>query len=142
MTIALGIVALAVVGLLYLGQVVSVTNLEFAQRVGLQERPDTVDRVFTSLELWTARWDLLSLWVLPVAGALMVADHSWWPYVAMLGGGLAADTGGREIAKYLGLRQHAVRIGGPREVRQLFGVMALLSIMGVVVAIAGLVEAV
>ena len=142
MTIALGVLSVAIIGFLYAGQVVSVTNLGLAQRLGLQERPEHTDPLFTSLETWTARWDLVTLWVLPVAGVLMLIDHSWWPYVAMIGGGLAADTGGREIVKYLGLRKHGVRMGTPTERRLLFSVMGLLSLVGVVAALAGLVEAV
>jgi len=105
--ITIAIVLVAVGGFLYAGQVVSVVNLGLAQRLGLQERPDHVDLLPTSLEVWTARWDLLTLLGLPVDGILMLLDHSWWPYMAMIGGGLAADTGGREIVKYLGLASTA-----------------------------------
>lgn len=142
MRITIGIVLVAVGGFLYAGQIVSVANLGLAQRLGLQERPDRVDPLFTSLEVWTARWDLLTLLGLPVAGVLMLLDHSWWAYMAMIGGGLAADTGGREIVKYLGLRQHGVRIGTPAGRRVLFGGMTVLSLVGVLAAIVGLVEVV
>lgn len=142
MTIAIGILSVAIIGFLYTGQAISVTNLGLAQRLGLQERPEHADPLFTSLEIWTARWDLVTLWVLPVAGIMMLVDHSWWPYVAMIGGGIAADTGGREIVKYLGLQQQGVRIGTTTERRLLFGVMVVLSLVGVLMAIAGLAEAV
>ena len=142
MTIAIGILTVGFIGLLYAGQVVSVANLGLAQRLGLQENPEEVDPLFTSLEVWTARWDLPTLWILPVAGVLMLMDHSWWPYVAMIGGGVAADTGGREIAKYLSLRQHGVRIGTPTGQRVLFWAMASVSLVGVVAAVFGLIEAV
>ena len=141
MRIAVGVVAL-IPGLLYLGQGVSVANLELAQRLGLQENPGRVDPLFTRLEVWTARWDLIAMWPLPVAGVLILVDHSWWPYVAMIGGGAAFDTGGREIVKGIGLRDHGVTIGGPGEQRTFFGTLALISLAGLLAAVAGLVEVV
>lgn len=141
-TIAIGIIAIAIGGLLFAGQVVSVTNLELAQRLGLQESPERTDPLFGRLEVWTARWDVLTLWVLPLAGLLMILDHSWWPYLAMIGGGIGADTGGREIVKYLGLKEQGVRLGETSEQRLLFGAMAVLAIVGVLIAVYGLVEVV
>ena len=137
-----------VVGLLFLllwaiyaGQLVSVTDLTRAQRWGLQEQPGNVDPLFTRLEVWTARWDLATLWTLPVAGVLMVADHSWWPYVAMIGGAVFVDTGGREAAKVLALRESGVRWGSASE-RRLIGITyAAFAIIGLLAVATGLIEA-
>jgi hypothetical protein len=89
----------------------------------------------------TARWDLVSLWVLPMAGILMLVDHSWWPAFALIGGGASADAGGREAVKMLGLRKHGVGVGTPKEVRvALWGIYAPLVISGALGITAGLVE--
>jgi hypothetical protein len=45
----------------------------------------------------------------------MLIGHPWWPYAAMIGGGAAVDTGGREAAKVLGLRRCGVRTGAAGE---------------------------
>ena len=31
-----------------------------------------------------ARWDSLVLWIMIAAGALMLLDHSWWPFVGLV----------------------------------------------------------
>ena len=140
MTIVVAILCLAM-GILYAGQLVSVANLGLAQRLGLQEKPESADPLFTRLEVWTARWDLVVLWTLPVAGILILIDHSWWPFMAMIGGGVFVDTGGREWAKYLGLRQEGVRTGSPSEQRTLVIVFAVMIVVGAGAIVAGLVEA-
>ena len=136
--VGLGCAALC---LLYVGQIVSVVNFGLAQRLGLQEKPDRADPLFGRLELWAARWDLLSLWILPVAGVLMVFDHPWWPYAAMIGGGTCVDTGGREAAKVLGLRQERVRTGAPGEFRLALGAYFFLMAIGGLAIVTGLLEA-
>lgn len=124
--------------LLYIGQLISTANFALAQRLGLQERPDNADSLVGGLELWAARWDLLWLWTLPAAGILMLIDHAWWPYAALIGGGAYIDTGGREGAKVLGLRQQGVRTGTPSEHRLAMGVFALLIAIGALAIVTAL----
>ena len=125
---------------LYLGQLLSVIDFKMAQRLGLQERPATTDPIIEPLELWTARWDLCWLWTLPAAGILMLIDHAWWPLAAMIGGGAFVDTGGREAAKNLGLRQHGVQTGSPGENRIVIAVYVYLIAVGMLAIVAGLFE--
>ncbi|UCG52291.1 MAG: hypothetical protein JSW58_01695, partial [Candidatus Latescibacterota bacterium] len=125
---------LAVVALLvsvgFLGQIVSVVNFKLAQRLGLQEKDEATDPVFRYLERNTARWDMFVLWTLPVAAVLMLIEHSWWPYAALLAGGIYIDTGGREAAKILGLQAEGVKFGSASEVRLFFGYIASMTIIG------------
>jgi len=137
-------VAAAVVFLLmwivYLGQAVSVVDFGLAQRLGLQERPGTVDPLVSRLELGTARWDLLTLWTLPIAGILMLANASWWPYLALIGGGAYLDAGGREAVKVLGIRSQGLPVGVPKEFRLAMGMFALLAAVGALGVLVGLIE--
>jgi hypothetical protein len=135
--IAVGIVA-ALAGLLAAGQLLSVLSWPLAQRLGLQERAGGADPLFTRLERNTARWDQLTMWWLPVAGVLMLADHSWWPQLALVGGAVYVDTGGREAAKLLALRGGGVRVGGVREQRRYLvgtAVMAAAGLAAIAVAL-------
>ena len=100
---------------LYAGQLISVANFSLAQRLGLQESPGHADPLFGRLELWAARWDVVWLWTLPAAGVLMLTNHWLWPYAALIGGGAFVDTGGREAAKILGLKQQGLRVGSRQE---------------------------
>ena len=119
-----------VVLLLYVGQLVSVANLRLAQRLGLQESPEHTDPISRRLELWTARWDLWVLWILPAAGILMLTDYWLWPYAAMIGGGVFVDAGGREAVKILALREQGVRTGSRREFFVAIAVYGYLIVTG------------
>jgi len=130
MTVALGVVSILVGSIVVGGQLISVLDFALAQRIGLQERDEETDELHRRLELNTARWDLFVFWTLPLAGVAMLIDASWWPWVALLAGGICVDTGGREAAKVLGLRAERVRIGTESERRNLFGLYGLLVVVG------------
>jgi hypothetical protein len=130
MRIALGILALLFGLVGFLGQLVSAVEFRLAQRLGLQEGNEETEPLYRRLELNTARWDLFVLWTLPVAGVLMLGGHAWWPYVALVAGGVSADAGGRETAKLLGLRAQGIRIGSAREVRTGLVFLPLLALLG------------
>lgn len=137
MTLLIGVITL-VSALLYAFQVVSALDFARAQRLGLQEKPEDVDPVYSGLELNTARWDLVSLWTLPAAGLLMLVGFDGWPYLGLLGGGAYIDAGGREAAKVLGLKAGKVRVGSPSALRLALAVFAFLIFAGLVMIAASL----
>lgn len=126
----------AMAWMLYAGQIISAVNFKLAQRWGLQESSDGTDALASHLELWTARWDLAWLWTLPMAGTLMLVDHIWWPYAAMIGGAAAIDTGGREAVKVVGLRRRGVRVGTVGRRRLATGVYVYLIAVGALTILA------
>ncbi len=138
MNLVIGLVLVVLGGAIYAGQLLSTLNWELAQRLGLQEAH--AGPLFGRLERWTARWDLVSMWTLAAAGALMLIDHSWWPYAALVGGGVWVDTGGREAAKWIGLRQHGEQLGSSTDQRVYIGGLCAIVALGVVAIVAGLVE--
>lgn len=142
MQTALGIVAVVLGAIGLIGQLVSVVNFKLAQQWGLQEKEHSTDPLYWRLERNTALWDLFVIWTLPVAGVLMLLDHSWWPFVALVAGGVYADLGGREVAKVLGLRSEGVRIGRQGEVRFALAFLGLWSAAGVIVGLYALFEVV
>ena len=128
-------------GLLVTGQLISVISFPLAQKLGLQERADASDPVKQRSELYAAYWDLLTLVWLPLAGVLMLGDHAWWPYLALIGGAAYVDAAGREAAKMLSMRAEGIRIGTVAEQRLLFGtyvVMAALGLSAIVYALTAL----
>lgn len=129
-----------VMGLLLAGQLLSIIDFEKAQRLGLQEKPEEVDPLVGRLEWGTALWGVLSLGTLPVAGILMLADHSWWPLAALIGGGVYFDTGGREAVKILALHRHGVRVGGPTQLRTFLVTYAVLTAVGCLAVVVGVAE--
>ena len=137
MRIIVGIAATAA-WILYFGQLISVLDFRLAQRLGLQESPEATDALASHLELWTARWDLAWLWTLPAAGTLMLLDHPWWPYAALIGGAASIDTGGREAAKVRGLIRRGIRIGTDGQRRLIASVFIYLVAAGVLMTAASL----
>jgi hypothetical protein len=115
----------------FVGQLISSVDFRLAQKLGLQETDAQTDPLHRHLELNAARWDLAVLWVLPLAGCLMLLGHAWWPFVALVAGGISVDTTGRECVKILGLREHGVKTGSKKETRLYFGFMALKLLIGV-----------
>ena len=132
MTIAFGIVALLFGLIIVIGQAISVVDFELAQRLGLQEKDETTDVLHRRLELNTARWDVIVLWTLVLAGVVMLVETAWWPWVALIAGGISIDTGGREIGKIIGLRAEGIRVGTQEEARLLYGFNGLISAVGLV----------
>ena len=130
MTVALGTAALVVGLLVVVGQSLSVLDFGRAQRLGLQEKDEHTDPLHRRLELGTARWDVLVLWTLPLAGGVMLIDVSWWPWVALIAGGVCVDTGGRESFKLRALRAEGVRVGDQREARLALTFLALMVALG------------
>ncbi len=128
-------IVVAVVGLvgalLYLGQLVSSVNFPLAQQWGLQEKAENTDPLTNELELRTAWWDLPTLWVAPVACGLFLMNHPAWPVLALIGGGIYFDCGGREAFKVRGLAARGVRTGSDSERRLHLFVCILMALMGV-----------
>lgn len=137
LTIVLGVTSLVAGLVLWGGQLISVANFPLAQRLGLQERDDATDPLYRRLELQTARWDVAVLWTLVAAGGLLLASHGWWPWVALVAGGVSVDTAGRELVKLGGLRHESVRMGSPRERRTYAATMAILAVIGLGLIVAG-----
>jgi hypothetical protein len=93
------------------GQVVAWFAPDTAIRFGLIENPSDVEPTFQIDARGEALWDLLTLWTMTVAGVLLVVDHDWWRYLALVGGGAYIYFAGRGIVVRVLLRSHGVRIG-------------------------------
>lgn len=118
--------------LIYVGQIISVADLALARRLGLQEDADTTDVQYQRDTAYTARWDALCMWVLPLGGTLMLLDLQIWPYLALTGGALYLDTGARQYLKLSGLKAEGVRVGTRLNVRLALSVYVSFVAVGLV----------
>ncbi len=129
---------LLVGGGLYLAQLISSINFRLAQKWGIQEDPEHAAPLLIRAERYVAYWDLVTLGWLPLAGVLMIANHTWWSIIALPGAAIYLDMAGREAAKNLSFRHEGLQTGGPRQSRIFFAsylVMALLGIVTLALAI-------
>ncbi len=143
MTIAWGVVVTILSLIAWVGQLVSWFAPERAVGLGLTEAESEVEPVFWLDTRAEALWDLLILWTMPVAGVLLIADHRWWPYFGLVGGGSYLYFAGRGIAVRRLMRRRGVRIGAPSSVMvglmalAVWAVMAVITIVAAVVALEG-----
>lgn len=135
--IAWGIVG----GLLFAGQLISALNFPLAQRLGLQEDPESADPLSSRLELMTARWDIMLLWLPPMSGLLMLLDYPWWPAMSLIAGGIYLDTGGREWAKIKCLDMQGVPVGSAKEqmiMKATYGFFIVTGVAAIALALAAM----
>ena len=128
----LGIIFIVLTVPLVVAQIITVLNFPLAQKLGLQEKTDNADPLMQHLETYTAIWDLPTLIWLPVTGILMILDHSWWPFFALIGGAIYVDAGGREAAKILGLQKAGIATGSPSEKRLFFLTYLIMLPLGMI----------
>ena len=121
MRLLLGILCILFGAFGWIGQLISSINFKLAQRLNLQEPAKYTDPLFRQLERNAAWWDAIILWPMVIAGILMVLNHPWWPFISLIAGGIYIDTGGRESAKYLGLKTCAVKVGTSKNIRTATG---------------------
>jgi hypothetical protein len=82
-------------------RLVSVVDFELAQRLELQEKSTRPGALFSRLDRNTPS-NITVLWTAVPVAILMLAGHSWWPWLAVAAGGIHLDTGGRELASSTG----------------------------------------
>jgi hypothetical protein len=121
--------------LCWLGQVINATSPELAAKLGLSEPESDVDRTYFLDGRGEAIWDALILWVLPVAGVLLLLDHPSWAYFGLVGGGMYLYFSGRMLTVRRVMKQHDVPIGKPETVKLYDGVLILWGLIAVVTII-------
>lgn len=108
-------IAVVLIGLAaWLGQAVSFLAPAVAIKLGLLESKSEMDETFYIIEARAlALNDLLFGWILPLSGLLMLWDNSWWPYFALMGGGITLYFSGFIVLSRIFLKREGKRIGGP-----------------------------
>ena len=134
------VVALSVV--CWGGQAISWFSPSTAVRLSLTESDDAVDAAFAADGRGEVLWDTLTLWTMPVAGVLLIADNAAWAYFGLVGGAMYLYFAGRGLFTRIAMRQRGVRIGTKQNVTlalvflTIWGVMGLVTIVAAVVSLA------
>jgi hypothetical protein len=122
------------------GQLISFVAPAAAGRLGLTEPEETVDPVFWADVRAEALWDSLVLWPLPLAGVLILAGCTWWPPVALLGGGMYLYFAGRGVFQRVAMQRRGISVGEPASVRINLIMLVVWGALGAASVIMGLVE--
>lgn len=125
----------------WLMQVIVTVAPSFASKLGMIEQESGVDPTFYVDAKGEAIWDALSLWVLPVAGILLVIDSPYWAYFGLVGGGMYVYFSGRGIVVRRIMQRRGIPIGTP-DTLKLFNVFlvlwGLLGLVTIFLAVAAL----
>ena len=124
--------------LCWLGQVINAAAPKFAGKIGLSEQESEVDRTFFLDGRGEAIWDALILWILPVAGVLLLFDHPAWAYFGLVGGGIYLYFAGRGLIVRQVMQRHDIRIGKPETLKLYNAVLILWGLIGLVTIIMAL----
>lgn len=133
--ILIGWVLIIFGGGLYFVQVISSINFPLAQRLGIQEKPESSGALLQRAERYTAYWDLFTLLWLPLAGIFMVVNHSWWPIIALIAGAIYFDSAGREFAKNQSFRHEGFKTGTAKQQLLFLASYFVMAIIAIVVII-------
>jgi hypothetical protein len=127
--------------LCWLGQVINATSPTFAAKIGLAEPESDVDPTFFVDGRGEAIWDALILWILPVAGILLLLDNPSWAYFGLVGGGMYLYFAGRMLIVRQVMRRHDISIGKPETVNLYNAVLiiwGLIAVVTIIMAVAAL----
>lgn len=120
------------------GQCIACLAPRLAVRLQLTENEQEVDPAFYADARGEAVWDALTLWILPVAGVLLMMKSVWWPYFGLAGGAVYVYFAGRGIAVRVSMQHRGIRIGNPG-LSCLF--LAIWGLLGAATMIGGLLVA-
>lgn len=140
MNVLWGAVLTLLGGLAWAGQALAWLSSRVAARFGLTEEEAAVEPVFWADVRGEAAWDTITLWTLPVAGVLLIADESVWASFGVVGGGIYTYFGGRGILTRVAMRQRGFRIGSSENVKTTFVFLGVCAVAGMAIVIASLAE--
>ena len=116
----------------WLMQVIVTVSPSFASKFGLIEPKSGVDPTFYIDAQGEAIWDALSLWVLPVAGIMLLIESPYWAYFGLVGGGMYVYFAGRGIVVRRMMQRRGISIGKPDTLKLFYAFLILWGLIGLV----------
>ncbi len=135
MNIIWGVILFIISSIAFFGQAITAFWPGTATKLGLTEPEADVDPTFYVDVRGEAYWDTAVLWMLPVAGVLLVLKSPVWVYFGLIGGGMFLYFAGRGIVVRRMMQRCGVRIGLPGTLRvvsvflTLWGLAAVITII-------------
>ena len=121
------------------GQAISWFAPSLAVKLTLAEAEDAVEPVYFADIRGEALWDAFTLWIMLVAGVLLISNSSAWAYFGLVGGGTYVYFAGRGIATRVSMQHRGYRIGTAQNVRLGYILLTVWGAMGLVTIIAAIV---
>jgi len=115
------------------GQAISLAAPSTAERWKLTEAETSVDSVFYSDIRGEVLWDTLTLWVMPLAGALLVAGVDAWAPIGLVAGGMYVYFGGRGVFTRRAIVERGGRVGDPKSLTTAYAALTVWALLGLAV---------
>ena len=143
MNIIWGVILIIISLIGWLGQVITALSPAVATKLGVTEPEADVDPTFYADVRGEAIWDALTLWILPMAGILLVVNNPLWIYFGLVGGGMYLYFAGRGMAVRWVMQRRGVRIGQPETLKMVYVFLmlwGLTAVVTIIMAVAALLE--
>ena len=118
--------------LCWIGQGIVAFCPKLGERLGLSESESDVDPTFFVDIRGEAIWDVMIIWILPVAGILLLLNNPLWAYFGLIGGGVYLYFSGRGIVVRLTMQRRGIRIGKPGVLKIYYAFLILWGLIAVV----------
>ncbi len=116
----------------WLGQTISAISPKRAAKWGLTEHESDVDPAFYADVRGEALWDMLILWILSVAGILLLLGDLSWAYFGLIGAGMYMYFAGRGIAVRFAMKRRGIPIGTPKSLSVTYAFLILSGLVALI----------
>ena len=108
-------VSVIVLGLIcWLGQTLVVFAPHVAEKLGVGEPQEEIDRSMYLFERYSQGiMDILLTWLLPASAFMMLLDYMYWPILALVGGGVYLYFPGVFSITRIVLKRDGFKVGSP-----------------------------
>ncbi len=135
-TTILGVLVIVLGLICWLGQTLVVFAPRVAEKLGVGEPEEELDRSMYLFERYSQGIpDILLTWTLPASALLMLLDYEHWPILALVGGGVYLYFPGVFSITRIVLKREGFRVGSPgsQVTAYVFGALWTLSAITMIV---------
>ena len=119
----------------WIGQTITALSPKVAVKLGLTEPSHDVDPTFYADVRGESIWDATILWILPIAGILLMLNKSLWACFGLVGGGMYLYFAGRGILTRLAMQRRGIRVGKPETLKAYYVFLSLCGLIAMVTII-------
>jgi hypothetical protein len=135
-----GIILISTSLKVWISQIIIAFSPILAEKINIIEPESNMDKTYFLDLRGSAIWDALSLWLLPIAGILLIFNNDLWIYFGLVGGGMYLYFVGRTITSNLKLHRNEINIGKSKKVKVKLLILTFWGLVAIVTIILALME--
>ena len=119
-TVGIIVIVFGLIG--WAGQTLSLLAPKTAVKLGVLEPEGEMDPVFHIYEAKVMGLaDMLTTWILPLSGLLMLLKHPVWPFLGLIGGGIYIYFAGLIVLGRIILKKNGKKVGSSSSITAAYG---------------------